>query len=117
MRRVLALVAGAATAALGALILGEYELRGATAVGAGVLFGLVVGEVVAVVGRDAALALALAGAGLAGAGLVWAAWIASGEDWAYVPTWSWVAAAIAAAAAGLRVRTPERRGADSPRGR
>ena len=37
---------GALLCALGALILGEYEFSGVTPIGAGILFGLVISEVV-----------------------------------------------------------------------
>src|SRR5687767_3656416 len=51
MRPALAVVAGAAVAAFGALILGEYEFRGTMPYVAGVLFGLVVAEAVVGVAR------------------------------------------------------------------
>ena len=57
-RALLGLVLGAATAALGALILGEYEFTGTLPWVAGPLFGLVVGEVVVGVGRSHHVAVA-----------------------------------------------------------
>lgn len=109
MRRLLALVAGAATAAVGAVILGEYELTGLTPVVAGILFGVIVAEVVTLAGRRHDAVTAGACAAFAAAGMVWGAWLSSGEDWAYVPGGVWVGVALAAAAAFLWLRTPGRR--------
>jgi hypothetical protein len=119
MRLALAVLAGAATAAFSALVLGEYEFVGTTPYVAGVLFGLVVAEVVVAVARRGGLALAAVTGASAAAGLVWAAWISSGRDWAYVPGPAWVAVALGAACAGARtararVRTSGPPAGDSP---
>jgi hypothetical protein len=95
VRLVLALVVGAATAALAALILGEYEMTGWTPYLCGVAFGLVVAEVVTSIGRRSGPAVAVACALLAAGGMVWAAWISSGRDWSYVPGTAWVGVALA----------------------
>ena len=108
MRRLLALVAGAAAAAAGGLILGEYELSGFTPVVAGLLFGIIVAEVVTVAGRQRDAVTAAGCASFAAAGMVWAAWISSGEDWSYVPGGVWVGVAMAAVAAAVWVRNPGR---------
>ena len=115
MRQLLALAAGAATAALGAQILGEYELAGVTAVVAGTVFGLVVGEVVVTVGRRQDLALGVATAALVAAGLVWAAWIWTGRDWTSLPGGAWLAVGLGVvvalvSVAGRRLRDAERPG-------
>lgn len=102
MRLPLAVVAGAAVAALGALILGEYEFKGTTPYVAGVLFGLVVAEVVVTVGRRGGAALAATVGALAAGGLVWAAWISSGRDWHYVPNAAWIAVGLGAVVGGAR---------------
>ena len=109
MRRLLALVAGAATAAAGAVILGEYELTGLTPVVAGLLFGVIVAEVVTVAGRRHDPVTAAVCAAAAAGGMVWGAWISSGEDWDYVPGGVWVGVALAAAAAFGWIRNPGRR--------
>lgn len=96
MRLALALLAGAAVAALAALILGEYEMTGWTPYLTGVAFGLVVGETVTGIGRRGGSAVAGACAVLAAGGMVWAAWISSGRDWSYVPGAAWVGVALAA---------------------
>ena len=93
-RPALALVATGATAAVGALILGEYQLRGATAVVAGAVFGLVVGEVAVGIARRQDLVVAVPAALMAGSGLLWAAWIWSGQPWKGVPAGAWTAAGI-----------------------
>lgn len=105
MRLALAVLAGAAVAALGALILGEYEFTGTTPYVAGVLFGLVVAEAVIGVARRGGRELAAAAAVLSGGGLLWAAWISSGRDWDYVFRPAWVAVAIGVVAAGWRTAT------------
>lgn len=88
--------------AIGALILGEYEFSGATPIGAGVLFGLVVSEIVIEVGATRApLMGALTAAMVAGA-LAWAAWVSSGEGLRPFPNGAWVAMALGAVAAGAR---------------
>ena len=114
MRHLLALFVGAVVAALGALILGEYELRGLMTVVAGVLFGLAVAEAMVAVGRAIRIELVIGAAVFAAAGMVWSSWIAAGRDWAYVSGARWGAAAIAAVAAALWVRSSGRREADSP---
>lgn len=111
------MVAGAATTAAAAVILGEYELEGLTPIVAGVLLGLIVAEVVTVVGRHRDVPAAGTSAVLAAGGVAWGAWLSTGpdEDWSFVPDLAWVGVAIAAVAALLWVRTPGRRGAGSRR--
>ena len=117
MRRLLALAAGAAAAAGGALILGEYELEGMTPLVAGVLFGLIVGEVVTAAGGRRDAQAAATSAVLAALGMAWAAWRSTGPDehWSLVPGLAWVGVALGAAAALVWVRTPGRRAAGSRR--
>jgi hypothetical protein len=102
LRAVLGLVCGAAAAALGALILGEYEFTGSLPYVAGPLFGLVIGEVVVSVGRDRSWPVALATAALAFGGVAWAGWIDSSEGVEPVKGLVWVAAGAAAVVALLR---------------
>ena len=110
MRQVLGLVAGAVAAAGGALILGEYELEGMTPVVAGVLFGLIVAEVVTAIGKRRDGTAALASAAIAAAGMTWAAWRSTGPDehWSLVPGMAWVGVALGAVAALAWIRTPGR---------
>lgn len=118
MRQLLAGVVCALVAALGALIVGEYELVGLTPFVAGALFGLVVAEAgLAAAGRDRidrSTGLGVVAPVTAAAGLVWAAWISSGRDWSFVPTEAWGGVAVAALAAALWVRGPRRRAAHIP---
>ncbi|MGH9156134.1 MAG: hypothetical protein ACRD1K_09965 [Acidimicrobiales bacterium] len=114
MRPLLAIVACVLAAALGALILGEYELVGATALVAGLLFGLLVGEVgIVTAGRSsvarAASRLPVVAPLTTGAGLVWAGWISSGRDWSFVSTEAWAGVAVGVLAAAAWVRSPRRR--------
>lgn len=115
MRDLAAVAAGSAIAALGALLLGEYELDGATPLIAGALFGLVLAEVVVAVGGRRDGRTAVASAVLAAAGMIGAAWISSGNDWSFVPALGWVGVAIGAAAAAASVKAPGRRARGSPR--
>lgn len=109
-RTPLALICAAGAAALGALILGEYEFTGVLPYVAGPLFGLAIGEVVAGIGRTRA-GVAGAGAGaLAFGGIAWAGWIDSSQGLEPVRGAVWVAAALAAATALLRtIGLPGRR--------
>src|SRR5207237_3831698 len=78
-RAAVALVLGAFASAIGGLILGEYDFSGAMPYAAGLLFGLVIAEIVLELGRVRSwLVGAIAGGCVAGA-LGWAAWISSGE--------------------------------------
>jgi hypothetical protein len=95
-------VCAALVAALGALILGEYEFTGTLPWIAGPLFGLAVGETVVAVGQSRATVPAAIGAFLAGGGIVWAGWIDSSEGVEPIHAGVWVAAALAAVATFLR---------------
>lgn len=102
MRQVLAVLAAAFASAFGALILGEYELKGTTPFVAGVLFGLVVAELVLAMAKPRPTrAVVAAGALLPGGGMVWAAWISAGRDWHYVPGGAWLGVLLAPAAAAV----------------
>lgn len=115
MRLALALLTAAATAAVGAVIIGEYQLTGLTGVVAGALFGLAIAEVVLTVSgpsaRDAPR-IALAGSAvLTVAGLLWAAWISAGRDWGFVPNGLWIGVAVGAAVSPWWVRSGVQRSA------
>lgn len=99
----LGLACAAAAAALGALILGEYEFQGTLPFVAGPLFGLVIGEVVVGVGKLRSLWVALVAGGLAAGGIAWAGWIDSSEGVEPMKDLVWVAAALALLTAVLRV--------------
>lgn len=109
-------MSGAAVAAVGALLLGEYPMDGATALVGAVLLGLVVAEVVITVAGRRGLPLAAAAAACAGLGMLGAVWVWSGEDWSYVSGAGWVGVVLAGAAAAAWVRAPGRRAGGSPRG-
>jgi hypothetical protein len=104
-------VAAAATAALGALVVGEYDLRGIGALLAGALFGLAVAEVLLAVARAEATSpvVAVAGAVLPALGLLWAGWISVHHRHQDIPTSYWFAAAAGAVAAVVRIRSAARR--------
>ena len=111
MRRILAVVAGAAVAAFGALVLGEYAFAGVAVVGSGALLGLFVAEVALSVAGARSPGLALTLAVVTAAGLAWAGWISTGHRLGTVGTSGWLAIAVGAAAAALRTqwwRTPDR---------
>jgi hypothetical protein len=102
LRAVLGVVCGAAAAALGAVILGEYEFTGSLPFVAGPLFGLVIGEVVVGVGRVRSVVVALVVGALAFAGIAWAGWIDSSEGVEPVKGLVWVAAVLGALVGTLR---------------
>jgi hypothetical protein len=116
MRPALALLAGAAAAALAALILGEYELNGVLPFIASPLFGIAVAEVVAAVGHDDSPLLIVGTTVITAAGLAWAAWIQAGRLWHYVPSATWAGGAVGTVAAVLWLRSVARRGQRSPNG-
>ncbi|MEO5680700.1 MAG: hypothetical protein ABIS47_13640 [Acidimicrobiales bacterium] len=100
MRQALAILAAALLAALGAVVLGEYDLRGVTAVVGFPLYGLAVAEVALAVGRHLSPAALVGVAGVAAAGLTWALWISFGHfrNGAMPPVLSWVMVAAATTA-------------------
>jgi len=101
-RAALGLLCGGAVAALGALMLGEYEFTGTLPFLAGPLFGLVIGEVVVGVGRARGVVVGWVSAALAFGGVAWAGWIDSTQGLAPVKGLAWVSAGLAAAVALLR---------------
>jgi len=101
-RALLGLVVGGAAAALGALILGEYEFTGSLPWAAGPLFGLVIGEVVVGVGRSRQPVVGGIAAVVAFAGIAWAGWIDSTQGVEPIKDVVWVSATLAAATAYLR---------------
>ncbi|MGI8776986.1 MAG: hypothetical protein ACR2LJ_06270 [Acidimicrobiales bacterium] len=113
VRRILGAAVGASTAALGAVVLGEYPFSGLVVLGAGILFGWFVAEVLVAVARWHGAGAAAVGAVLAGGGLIWAAWISEGHDLGYLSVEGWLAVALGMAAAGFRGSRPGAT-ADSP---
>ena len=104
MNRIIPAVAGAAVAAFGALIVGEYELRGPVPIIAGVVLGLLVSEAVALGGQWRGwVPAALAGV-LAGAGIAWGGWIDSGQGLNPYPAPAWAGAGVAVVVAVARAR-------------
>ena len=102
MRLILALVGAAVASAFGSLILGEYEFSGAMPVGGGVLFGLVISEIVVEVGATRAPLIGAITAAMVAGALAWAGWLSSGEGLRPFPSGAWVAMALGALAAGVR---------------
>lgn len=109
LRAGLGVVCGVAAAALGALILGEYEFTGSLPFVAGPLFGLAVGEVVVGVGRQRSVPVGVLAAATAFGGIAWAGWIDANQGVEPVKGLVWVAAVLAALVAALRT-TNLRRG-------
>ena len=111
LRAGIGLLLGAVAAILGAFILGEYQFEGYVPLTSGLLFGLVVAEIVIEVGRRRTLLVGvLAGVEAAG-GLAWAGWISGGEGLGPIPGGAWLAAGLALVAAV--VRTYDRRPASA----
>lgn len=113
MRLALAVAVAAVATSAGAVMLGEYELVGVMPYLAAVLFGLALAELTAALARQRSFVVAAVSGSLTGLGLIWAAWIQSGRDWAYVPGTTWIAAAAGAVASALWVRSSALRGSSS----
>lgn len=109
LRTGLGVVCAAAAAAVGALILGEYEFTGSLPFVAGPLFGLAIGEVMVSVGRNRTMVIAALAGGLAFAGIAWAGWIDANEGIEPVKGLVWVAGGLAAVVATLRTADLGRR--------
>jgi ABC-type cobalamin transport system permease subunit len=107
-------VSGAAVAAAGALLLGEYNFSGWPIFAGCVLLGLFVSEAVASAGGRRGLGAGLTSAVLAAAGLTWSAWISSGRDLSQLPSDGWIAVGLGALAAGLMATSPWRAGGNRP---
>ncbi len=114
LRAVLAVIAGAAVAAAGALLLGEYNFSGWPIFAGCVLLGLFVSEAVVSAGGRRGLQASAVSAGLATAGLMWGAWISSGRELSQLPSEGWIAVALGAAAAGLMALSPWRADGNRP---
>ena len=106
--RILPVLAGAAVAAFGALIAGEYEFQGLVPIIAGLALGLLVSEAVGLGGQWRGWVPAGLAAVLAAAGVLWGGWIDSGEGIEPYPVLAWVGAAVAVSVALVRAR-PRRR--------
>lgn len=105
MRAILAVVAAVLSAALAALIMAEYEFEGYTPWAAGLAVGVLVGEVVATLGRWTGPAAMVVGAAIAGGGLLWGAWLESDQGVEPYSTLAFAAATLAAAVAAWTLRS------------
>lgn len=114
MRPFLAILATAGAGVVGALVLGEYAIAGLVGLAAGVVFGLLVGEVAIGVGGGGSGALAVASALAAGGGVLGAGWISTSHDLGRLEPEAWGAVALAAVAGALRARPPRRGDRTSP---
>jgi hypothetical protein len=85
---------GAAGAALGGWILGEYPFTGIMPYATGVLFALVVGEVMSSISRQTTWLIAGATVIASVGGIGLAVWIESTEGRFPIPVGGWVAIAI-----------------------
>jgi len=100
VRQALAILAGAGLALVGAVVLGEYDLKGTTVIIGFPLYGVAVVELALAVGRHLAPVTLLALAAFVAAGLVLALWIAFGHFRNDVtpPALSWVMVVVSGAA-------------------
>ena len=115
MRPVVAVAVAALVAAAGAVILGEYELAGVTALVAGPALGVLLAETVAaVVRREGDDYLAGSVALLTQAALVWSAYISTGHRLDLAPTETWAAVVVGALAGAMWLRSAARRGRSTP---
>ncbi|MDP9403544.1 MAG: hypothetical protein M3P85_09480 [Actinomycetota bacterium] len=114
-RLALAVLTAAGASALAAVILGEYDLRGITPLVSAVMLALVIGELAVVVAGSRSVVLGIACAVTVGAGVVWALWISSGNDWSFVSASGWVGAALAVLTALVWVAPRQRLRGSGPR--
>ena len=116
VRQALAILAGAALALAGAVVLGEYDLQGTTAVLGFPLYGLAVAELALAVGRRLAVVTLAILALVVAAGLALALWISFGHfrNDVVPPALSWVMVAAAAAATVAWGWSGRRRRAKAP---
>lgn len=98
MRTPLAVLGAAALAALGGAILGEYTLDGVLAPVGGLLYGLVVAEVVVAVEGRPSWAGSAAATVFPPIGWVWSLWISNGHHLHYATWLQWVSALVSAVA-------------------
>ena len=116
MRRIFAVLAAAAVAAAGAVVLGEYAFGGVAVLFAALLLGLFVAEAAGAVAREPSRGLAAVVGVVTALGLVWAAWIGSGHRLGAIGGSGWAAITVGGAAATLRAlrwQTPQR-SSDAP---
>ncbi|MGI8662193.1 MAG: hypothetical protein ACR2LQ_03160 [Acidimicrobiales bacterium] len=104
-----ALILGALASVLGGLMLGEYQFSGLLPYGAGLLFGLVIGELVAELGRQRSWPVALLAAPLVAGGLGLAVRISTGEGLEPFPIAGWIAIALGVLAVTWRTGPSRRR--------
>lgn len=103
-RLLLGMTLGAVVAAMGALVLGEYEFDEALPIGAGILLGYLIAEVVVSVGRQRSRALALILASWAAAAVLLAGYLdANGNE--SIKVGAYLSAGASAAAAALRAHS------------
>ena len=104
-----------AVAALGALILGEYDLVGSTALIAGLLFGAAIAEVAgALARRDVPGWMLGAVAAIAASAMTWAVWISTNRFRNPVEVSAIAGIAAAGLAAAFWLSTAGRRGSNTP---
>jgi uncharacterized membrane protein (UPF0136 family) len=104
MRVIFGCVAAVVVALIGGLIMGEYQLKGLTALVAGVLFGLLAAEAGITIGKTNDWALVGVTAVAAALGLTWAAYIEAGDSVGRIAGMRWVASLVALVSAGWWVR-------------
>lgn len=115
MRPIAAVVVASLGALLAAFIMAEYEFEGFTPWAAGLAVGVLVGEVIAGLGRWRGRAAMVVAGAIAAGGLVYGQRLETSggvEPWAHV-TWGAAALAAAIAAWSVRLRATPRASAGS----
>jgi hypothetical protein len=87
---------------VGGVLVGELVFTGATPIGAGVLFGLVLSEIVISVGATRGPIVGVITAAMVAGALGWAGWVSSGEGLRPFPSGAWIAMVVGGLAAGAR---------------
>jgi hypothetical protein len=104
MRPILAVLAAALGAALAALIMAEYEFEGYTPWAAGLAVGVLVGEIVAALGRWTGPVAMTVCAAIAAGGVLWGGWLEADGGVEPYSGLAYAAAALAGAVAAWTVR-------------
>jgi hypothetical protein len=102
MRQLVAVVAGAAAACVGALIAGEYPFTGVVPYVVGILLGMAIAELVVAIARRATIVLGAICAVVAAAAVAYAAWDDAGFGVRPIAASAWAGVVVAFVTGGLR---------------
>lgn len=114
MRVVTGAIAAVFAGLLAGVIMGEYELRGAMAIVAGVIFGLAIAETAITIGKSSDWPLVGIAAASAFGGYTLSAYIDTGSSFGRIAGLRWAGAILALVSAGYWVRSLGSRAVHNP---